>query len=438
MSYNRVLQKIPVLVESREKPGNRLHWQRRAFQIGIVVLAVLIPASGLFRIDPVEGAFVVLDHQIWFSDFFIVFGLWITLASGLVMTYSAIGTAFCGWACPQNTMAEWANFINRKILGRRAGVSLDGEPMRPSAGKNKWLNWVVLIGLFLTVAMAAALIPMFYFYPPSVIWSFVTFQDDARLAGSMHWIYAMFVLILLVDIAVVRHFWCRFMCIYKVWQHSFKTRQTLHVVHDTSHADECSKCNYCVTSCFVDIDPRDTETYDACVNCGECINACGNIRAARNAGGSLLRFELGERDSQKGNRLISLGSLLGRVSYTLPLTILGLTMFTWGLWSYEPYHLAVYRADTAQGVQIHDYRIALAHKIYRPGTVTIHIEGLPEGTYSLNRQQVHLNSATRTDVQLRISENLEKGLYPFVVEARAADGWHSSFRVQHYATGEKL
>ena len=65
-------------------------------------LAILIPASGLLRIDPSAGALVVLDRQIWFADFFLIAGLWIMLASGLVMLYSVAGTVFCGWVCPQN------------------------------------------------------------------------------------------------------------------------------------------------------------------------------------------------------------------------------------------------------------------------------------------------------------------------------------------------
>ena len=96
----------------------------------IIILVVLIPASGLFRIDPEAGAFVVLDRQVWFSDFFLMTGLWIFLASCLVMLYSVAGTVICGWACPQNTLAEWANNMTRKLLGKRAEVSLNGEAPR--------------------------------------------------------------------------------------------------------------------------------------------------------------------------------------------------------------------------------------------------------------------------------------------------------------------
>ncbi len=125
MSGSPSLDKIPVTVVAAGSPA-RLHWRRRTVQAAVLIIAMLIPLSGLLRIDPVAGAFVVLDRQIWWSDFFIIFGLWLMLASGLVLMYSTVGTAFCGWACPQNTLSELANRWTYKLLGRRADVSLAG------------------------------------------------------------------------------------------------------------------------------------------------------------------------------------------------------------------------------------------------------------------------------------------------------------------------
>jgi polyferredoxin len=427
MDYGKALGKIPLVVEG-PKTSPSYHWRRRALQGAIIILAILIPVTGLFRIDPVEGAFVVLGRQVWFADFFLVVGLWMAVSSGLVTTYSTLGTAFCGWACPQNSLSEWGNRMTQKLLGKRAAVSLTGEKMRVSAGKNKWRNWVVLGGSFTVVAMFFALIPLFYFYPPSAVWSFVTFQEDARLAGSVHWIYTVFVLIILLDIAFIRHFFCRFMCIYRVWQHSFKTKETLHVAYDASHAEECMKCNFCVTTCFVGIDPRKTETYDSCVNCGECIDACGAIRAPK-GGTSLLRFELGQRHGQASQRFRnSVGSLLGRVRWTIPFFVMGLGMFIWGLWTYQPYHVTAGRTDNSPL----DYRIDVSNKRYQAETVTIAIEGLPAGAYTLQNSQVHFASAGRKDILMHINPTLPPGLLPILVHVRSDDGWTDVFRLYHF------
>ena len=317
------------------------HLRRRLIQLAAMALIIVVPLSGLFRIDAQAGALVVLDRQVWFSDFFLVFGLWIFLATLMVFLYSVAGTVFCGWVCPQNTVAEWANFMTRKLLGKRAQVSLDGAAVRVTASKDRWINWGVLGLCFVGAAMLIALVPMLYFYPARAVGSFLLMRPDPQLAGSLYWIYGVFVLIVLLDVTVLRHFWCRFICVYRVWQHSFKTRQTLHIAYDARRADECAGCNYCVTRCFIDLDPRSTDVFDSCINCGECVDACHRMHQKSGTPG-LLRFEFGERATATPTRgRNNEYSLLGRSRWALPFTVLGLLMFGWGLWSYEPYHLSV-------------------------------------------------------------------------------------------------
>ena len=230
---------------------------------------------------------------------------------------------------------------------------------------------------------------------------------------------------------------CRFMCIYKVWQHTFKTRQTLHVAYDQSRADECAKCNYCVTSCFLGIDPRKTDVYDSCINCGECITACNVLHARKGGGEGLLKFVVGERDGESFRRFrTSVSGLFGRVTWSFPLLLLGLAMFGHGVWTCQPHHVAAYRADTLQGDVILDYRISVANKFYRPETVKLRVEGLAPEDYTLERDVVNFETAERINVQLSINPDLPSGLYPFIVHAESSDGvWQDRFRVHHLATG---
>ncbi|MBI1174496.1 MAG: 4Fe-4S binding protein [Sideroxydans sp.] len=427
---------IPIKVIG--KPGVRqgFHWKRRSVQILAVVLAILIPASGLFRIDPEVGAFVVVNRQIWFSDFFLIAGTWVFLASCLVLLYSTAGTVFCGWVCPQNTLAEWANNLTRKLLGKRAEVSLTGEAPKVAAAKNKLVNWLLLGLILLGTAMVFALIPLFYFYPPQLVWAFVTFQPDAQLARSLHWIYTVSVLVIFLDIAVIRHFWCRFSCIYRVWQHSFKTKQTLHIKYDDSRADECAKCNYCVTACFIDLDPRKTAIYDSCINCGECIDACDRLHAKQGVPG-LLRFEIGEREQKGGGKFRTAAvSLFARTKWATLFGGLGAVMFVWGLWTYQPYHVVVYRAETQHAQTIQDYRIAVSNKLYRPAELSVHVQGLPQGSYHLSAGDIKLLPAGHGSLTLSIARSLPRGLYSIMVDVSAADGWAGHFHIQHYSEQE--
>lgn len=410
------------------------HRRRRLIQLAALAVLVLVPVSGLFRIDPVAGALVVLDRQIWFSDFFIVFGLWIFLATLLVLLYSVAGTVFCGWVCPQNTIAEWANYVTRALLGKRAEVSLDGAPVHVTASKDRAFNWTMLGLSFIGAAMLVALVPMLYFYPVSSVASFVTLRADPSLPGSLYWIYGVFVLIVLLDITVLRHFWCRFICVYRVWQHSFKTHQTLHIAYDRARAADCVGCNYCVSKCFIDLDPRSTDVYDSCINCGECVDACDTMHRKQGVPG-LLRFEFGRRTAPAAapRRRTSEASLLGRSRWALPFSALGLAMFAWGVWSYEPYHLSVdHRPETA-GQSVTDYQIAIANKRYRDESVHVRVTGLAPGDYHLSANSIDLGKVEHRSLTLSISPRIAHGLHPVGIEVRSQDGWIGRFQFLHFA-----
>ena len=431
-AVNKTLSAIPVKVVNTAPKAGNFRWKRRTVQIATLILLVLIPVSGLFRIDPENGAFVVLGWQVWFADFFLISGLWIMIASALVALYSVAGTVFCGWSCPQNTVAEWANHMTHKLLGKRAEVSLNGEAPRVAAAKNTVLNWSLLGLSLLGASMLFALLPLLYFYPPDVVLSFIIFRPDPRLAGSLHWIYSVWVLIILLDISVLRHFWCRFACVYKVWQHSFKTKETLHVLYDESRASECEKCNYCVTTCFIDLDPRKTIVYDSCINCGDCIDACNTLQAKKGKTG-LLRFEFGQRTLAKVRKFRDNSMLLlSRLRWTTPFALLGVVLFSWGVWSYQPYHLSVGYLQTAHNQSARDYRIEISNKRYRPAQLSVSVEGLPQDSYTLNSTRVSLATVGRESVFLTVSPKLKHGLYPFEVVVHSSDGWVGRFNLEHF------
>ncbi|MDX8390948.1 MAG: 4Fe-4S binding protein [Mariprofundaceae bacterium] len=437
MSANDALSKIPV-IEAHAPGAKTLHPMRRFVQIATLLLLVLIPASGLFRLDMAAGAIVMLDWQIWFSDIFIIMGFWIFIASLLIMMYSLVGAVFCGWVCPQNTVSEWANKMTERLLGRRAlMMDVSGHRMQVAVRRKSLLNYLVLGLLLFAASLFYALIPMFYFYPPQIIWSFVSFQYNPELAGGLHWIYMVCVFILFTDITVIRHLLCKYMCIYRVWQHSFKTRDTLHVSYDASRADDCASCHYCVDSCFLDIDPRQPEVFDSCVNCGACVVACDELhsKSKKIDGPGLLHLTLG--DEWKGKYRGALGSFLNRARVATMATISGALMFTFGVMNYEPAAFSVYRADTEQGDQILDYRINLAYKINHPEHMQIRIEGLEQDDFSIDSNDVHFSGFGRQDVMLHMRDGLDQGLHRFRVVVTADDGWTKDFQVIHFVATQE-
>ncbi len=430
-SKDSTFKGIPIVAGSRPPP--KLERLRYATRSGMIAVLILIPLLGIFRIDLSSG-FVILNYQVWFGDFFIVFGFWLTIACLLIIAYSSLGTVFCGWACPQNTSSTWANKVTAKLLGKRAILNWGDESggARVSSGKNKIGNWILLIIKLVGMSMLVALIPLLYFLPPGAMWSFVTLQPDPRFAASLYWIYFVFSFLAFVNISVMRHYVCRYMCIYRIWQYLFKTRDTLHISYDRSRSEDCVKCSYCETVCPVDINPRDTLTYDSCINCGECITACDNLPKHKDTGG-LLSFRFGAReDKEKIDNRVALTGLFRRASWVFPVFLLGIGLFTWGIVSYDTVHMSVYRADVHHGDRIRDYRIHVAHKKFGPEEVSVAVSGLPPELYELERTELAFTSATRENINLRISDTLGPGLYSILVTAESASGWQGSYRLQHF------
>jgi len=415
-----------------------LHPARRMVQYITLLIIILIPLSGLFRVDMEMGGVVMLDHQVWFSDITIVLGMWLFLASLLMVSYAMVGSAFCGWMCPQNTASEFANMLTRKLLGRRANMmDLSGNKMQVSVRRQSSLNYILLaIGLIVPAALYA-LIPLLYFNPPSVIWSFLTFSEVARQTGSLYWIYLIFLALFLIDIAAVRHLLCKNFCFYRVWQQSFQSSESLRVAYDKQRSDDCADCHFCADACYLDIDPRQIRAFDGCVNCGECVTACDVLhnKSRKRSGAGLLRFIHGGR--QPLARTTPLAAFFRRTKKPLLATLAGALLFATGVLTYQSDDFSVYHIAEGSSGQVLDYRINIAHKLLHPTTVRLRVEGLNPSEYQLDRDTVHFDTAGRADVVLHIQPSLSKGLHRIRVLASADDGWSGHFDVTHFSQGKR-
>ena len=295
----------------------------------------LIPALGLFRVDLPSASFQVLNHQIWWSNFFFISGLAIVIAIIPIITYMTIGAVWCGWACPQNLLSEWANNLTYKFLGKRADVRVDGKGMVVAAAKNKAVNWLFLGAIFMAAAIVLALVPMLFFYPRGDMWAFVTFSAGQDMAEPMKYTYYFLVLLIFIDIAFVRYFFCDYACFYRMGHMLFKTRDALHVTYDASRSADCAKCNYCATSCITAIEPTDIKIADACIGCGECIDACDRLHEKSGTAG-LLRFELRKKGgiTTPGQQF---RALLSRLNWPIGLIFMyGCVMMGWGIATQQP------------------------------------------------------------------------------------------------------
>ena len=332
--YSHALQCVHS-VKPTTMTTKKFHTSRRAIQLATLLILALIPALGLFRIDLASASFHMLGHQIWWSNFAFTIGLAIVLITAPILSYLTISTVWCGWACPQNLLVEWANNLTHRFLGKRADVRVDGKGMVIASSKNKLLNWMILGAAFLAVSMVLALIPLLYFLPPGDVWSFITFSANNQVTSFFTFPYFFITLLIFIDIAFVRYFFCDYACMYRVGQIIFKTTNALHVSYDASRSSDCAKCNFCATSCVTNIQPTEIKAGDRCIGCGECIDACDQLHEHSGSMG-LLRFEIGKQGSGATWRQ-KLKALSTRLNWTIgTVAMLGGAMMIWGFFMQPP------------------------------------------------------------------------------------------------------
>src|SRR5271165_442967 len=147
----------------------------------------------------------------------------------------------------------------------------------------------------------------------------------------------------------------------------------------------------------------------------------------------LLAFEFGEPEAKAKARARfrdNATSLAARSKWVLALGVFGAGLFVWGLWTWEPMHVVVYRAEVQHQPGNRDYRIALSNKLYHDRQVLVRVTGLPAADYTLGAAQVDLPAAGHESVMLSLSDKLPHGIHSFAVEVTTR-GWHDRFSIQH-------
>jgi polyferredoxin len=321
-------------------PTTKFHFPRRTVQIVTLLVIALIPTVGLFRIDLASASFHVLNQQIWWSNFAFIFGLAIAIITLPLLSYVTISTVWCGWTCPQNLLVEWANHLTHQFLGKRADVRVDGKGLVVASAKNKAINWLTLGIIFAAEAMVLALIPLLYFLPPGEVWAFATFSANNQVNSFYTFPYFFISLLLFIDIAFARYFFCDYACFYRIGQIIFKNKNALHIGYDASRSPDCAKCNLCATKCITEIQPTDIKVGDRCIGCGECVDACDQLHGKSGTTG-LLRFQVGMtgpgKQGSNATWIQKLKALSTRFNWVIgAFAMLGFAMMTWGVVTQEP------------------------------------------------------------------------------------------------------
>ncbi len=251
-------------------------------------------------VDLAHRRFYMFTIEIWPQEFYYVAGLLVMAGIGLFLLTSAVGRAWCGYACPQTVWTDLFLHVERAIDGdRNAQIRLANAPWgMEKIGKrlSKWTIW-----LLIAVVTGGA-------------WVFY-FADAPTLARDLVALQAPWVAYATIGVLTATTFVfggfmreqiCIYMCpwpriqtamldekslvvTYKDWRGEPRTQglkrtmvadfpvETLAELTAPKVGD-CIDCNQCVAVCPTGIDIREGPQI-GCITCALCIDACDAVMA---------------------------------------------------------------------------------------------------------------------------------------------------------------
>ncbi|MEL6710022.1 MAG: cytochrome c oxidase accessory protein CcoG [Pseudomonadota bacterium] len=237
-------------------------------------------------IDLANRRFYMFDVEIWPHEFYFVAGLLIMAGIGLFLVTSAVGRAWCGYACPQTVWTDLFQHVDRLFDGdRNARLRLDKAPWGPAKIARRGSKWTV----YLLIAMLTGGAWILYFADaPTLFVDFFTLQADpvaymtvAVLTGTTFWLGGF-----------MREQVCIYMCPWPRIQAAMLDEKSLIVTYkdwrgeergslkkaqkDPERYGDCVDCHECVSVCPTGIDIREGQQI-GCITCGLCIDACDRV-----------------------------------------------------------------------------------------------------------------------------------------------------------------
>ncbi|PWG01717.1 cytochrome c oxidase accessory protein CcoG [Sphingosinicella humi] len=238
-------------------------------------------------IDLAHRRFYMFGIEIWPHEFYYVAGLLIMAGIGLFLATSAVGRAWCGYACPQTVWTDVYQHVERWIDGdRNAQIRLAKAPWTASKLARRLFKYAA----FLAIAIATGGAWIFYFADaPTLLRDFIA--GDAPFVA-----YATVGVLTATTFTLggfMREQVCIYMCpwpriqtammdeksltvTYKEWRGEPRARGTKKATLVDLNRGDCIDCNACVAVCPTGIDIRNGPQV-GCITCALCIDACDRV-----------------------------------------------------------------------------------------------------------------------------------------------------------------
>ncbi|MFS8115097.1 cytochrome c oxidase accessory protein CcoG [Rhizobium jaguaris] len=225
--------------------------------------------------------------EIWPQEFYYVAGLLVMAGFGLFLVTSAVGRAWCGYACPQTVWVDLFLVVERAIEGdRNARMKLDAGPWT----RNKIGKRVVKHALWIAIGAMTGGAWIFYFADAPTL-AVDLFRGQAPMVAYAT--VATLTATTYVLGGLMREQVCTYMCPWPRIQGAMLDENSLVVTYNdwrgeprSRHAKkaqaagqpigDCVDCNACVAVCPMGIDIRDGQQME-CITCALCIDACDGV-----------------------------------------------------------------------------------------------------------------------------------------------------------------
>ncbi len=363
-----------------------LRWDRGPFAPDQAVL-----------VDLAGRRFYMFGIEIWPHEFYYVAGLLIMAGIGLFLVTSAVGRAWCGYACPQTVWTDLFQHVERWIDGdRNAQIRLAKAPWRPGKIARRAAKYLV----WLTIAVATGGAWIFYFADaPTLARDFVA-GDAAPVAYATVGILTATTFIFG---GFMREQVCIYMCpwpriqsamldeksltvTYKDWRGEPRHRGTKKATLADLRLGDCIDCNQCVAVCPTGIDIRQGPQV-GCITCALCIDACDKVMAQVGKPRGLIDYttfenaEL-ERAGKPPKPIAKEVFRLRTIVYFSLWAAIGLVML-FGLGTRTRLDISAQQTRNPLYVQLSDgavrngYTVKIRNMQARPREVAVTLEGLP-------------------------------------------------------------
>ncbi|MEV5032706.1 cytochrome c oxidase accessory protein CcoG [Sphingobium sp. LMC3-1-1.1] len=237
-------------------------------------------------VDLAHRRFYMFSIEIWPHEFYYVAGLLIMAGIGLFLVTSAVGRAWCGYACPQTVWTDLYQHVERFIDGdRNAQLKLAKAPWSLAKLARRLVKWSV----WLAIAFITGGAWIFYFADaPTLQQQFWSGTAAPVAYGTV----AVLTATTFILGGFMREQVCIYMCpwpriqtamldekslvvTYKAWRGEQRGSLKKAQAHPGEFGD-CIDCNQCVAVCPTGIDIREGPQI-GCITCALCIDACDKV-----------------------------------------------------------------------------------------------------------------------------------------------------------------